>query len=290
MSEIVNYAVGIVYFVMLPKILNKIINIFSKKGVGKYIDNLFRKYLPKFAFEKYKYLLIHFQVSSLSDATENAMHIDYNPNTESDLAELCDKYGTDKGELSPDLNPYPWNSHNYSDFYELIFSPRRHTVESLLECGIGTNDIDFTHSMGEKGNPGASLRVWRDYFPNGKIVGVDIDENVMFTEDRIDTYCVDQTSKKSIEKFLDNIDNNFDIIIDDGLHEYHANVSFFENTIDHLNEDGVYIIEDVSHDNLNKYRSYFIDNLNEYHVKFVDLENTYRPNRVGDRLIMITHK
>ena len=34
--------------------------------------------------------------------------------------------------------------------------------------------------MGIKGKPGASLRVWKDYFPNANIIGVDIDENILF--------------------------------------------------------------------------------------------------------------
>jgi SAM-dependent methyltransferase len=228
------------------------------------------------------------KVSKLSDTTDNAIHINYNPNPESDLAKLCDEYGTDKGELIPDSNPYPWPSHNYSDFYELIFSSRRNSVESLLECGIGTPNTEFTNNMGEEGNPGASLRVWRDYFPNAEVTGIDIDPEVMFSEDRINTYCVDQTSEESIKDFLDKYNGDFDIIIDDGLHEYQANVSLFENTIGRLSEDGLYIIEDVSYNDLEKYQEYFIDGLEQYHTKFIDLENPNRPYRKSDRLIIIS--
>jgi len=197
-------------------------------------------------------------------------------------------YGTDKGELTPDSNPYPWPSHNYTDFYDLIFSPRRYSIGSLLECGIGTSNNEFQNNMGKKANPGASLRVWREYFPNAEVTGIDIDPEVMFAEDRINTYCVDQTSEKSIKDFLDEHNGGFDIIIDDGLHGYHANVSLFENTIDRLSEDGLYIIEDVRYDNLEKYREYFIDGLEQYHTKFIDLENANRPYRKSDRLIIIS--
>jgi hypothetical protein len=37
----------------------------------------------------------------------------------------------------------------------------------------------------------------------------------------------------------------FDIIIDDGLHEFKANVCFFENSIFKLKRGGYYIIEDI---------------------------------------------
>ena len=39
--------------------------------------------------------------------------------------------------------------------------------------------------------------------------------------------------------------DGFDIIIDDGLHEFHANKCFFENSIEKLNPGGFYIIEDI---------------------------------------------
>src|SRR3546814_2496627 len=56
--------------------------------------------------------------------------------------------------------------------------------------------------MGVHGKPGASLRVWRDYFPKAEIVGFDIDENILFQEDRIRTFACDQASPDSVEKLL----------------------------------------------------------------------------------------
>src|SRR3546814_783879 len=100
------------------------------------------------------------------------------------LNALCDRYGSDKGELTSEGNPYPWQSHTYADVYELLFQLRRNDVRLVVECGLGTNDPDRASSMGVHGKPGASLRVWRDYFPKAEIVGFDIDENILFQEDR----------------------------------------------------------------------------------------------------------
>jgi hypothetical protein len=50
--------------------------------------------------------------------------------------------------------------------------------------------------------PGASLRVWRDFFPNAQVIGIDIDEKTMFKDERINTYVVDQTDVHSIRSFL----------------------------------------------------------------------------------------
>jgi hypothetical protein len=41
------------------------------------------------------------------------------------------------------------------------------------------------------------------------------------------------------------LEEDFDIIIEDGLHTFNANVCFFENSIHKLKSGGYYIIEDI---------------------------------------------
>ena len=55
------------------------------------------------------------------------------------------------------------------------------------------------------GKPGASLKVWKDYFVNAQIFGADIDRNILFKEDRIETYHVNQLDQESIIKMWNNI-------------------------------------------------------------------------------------
>ena len=111
------------------------------------------------------------------------------------------------------------------------------------------------------GKPGASLKVWRDYFVNGEIFGADIDKNILFNSERIKTFEVDQTNKESIQNMWKKIKvENFDLIIDDGLHNYEAGVTLFRNSFQKLRKNGVYIIEDVS----NKYLDRIIDDLKEF--------------------------
>ena len=61
---------------------------------------------------------------------------------------LCDVYGSDKGELTSQGHPYPWPSHTYADFYELLFQLKRKAVRRVFECGLGTNNPDVTSNMG----------------------------------------------------------------------------------------------------------------------------------------------
>ena len=161
-------------------------------------------------------------------------NVQYQKNDSSSLNIFADRYGSDKGEVQPDSNPYKWPSHNYADFYSLAFGLRRNDVKN------------------KKLN-----------FPTANIIGCDIDSDILFSEERIKTFYCDQTSTNSINNFLKKaeiIKDSVDIIIDDGLHEYYAGVCFFENMVGCLRSDGIYIIEDVSHSDIVKYKKYFCEN------------------------------
>lgn len=228
-----------------------------------------------------------------TDFLNYGFDVQYRKNDHSLLNILSDTYGSDKGEVTPDLNPYAWSSHNYADFYDLIFGLRRNDVISVVECGLGTNNPDLKSSMGINGMPGASLRMWRDYFPNANIIGCDIDSHILFTEERIKTFYCDQTSTESVNTFLKNakiVENSVDIIIDDGLHEYSAGICFFENMIGSLRNDGLYIIEDVDQTNIIKFKTYFCQKIASFDARFIYLKSPVRRRGDDNNLICITRK
>lgn len=137
--------------------------------------------------------------------------------------------------------------------------------------------------MTSGGKPGASLRVWKDYFANAEIYGADVDKNILFTEDRIKTFEVDQTKKDSVEKMWQQINKrDFDIIIDDGLHNYEAGITLFENSFEKLRKNGIYIIEDVS----NKYLFQLIESLKSHNPE-VEILKSNLNNRNDNNLICI---
>lgn len=185
---------------------------------------------------------------------------------------LCEKYGSDKGYCEYDAeHVFPWNPHNYTDVYNELFGHCRQYIQNVLECGLGTNNTEFKSNMTENGKPGASLRVWRDYFQNANVVGLDIDGSVLFNEDRIETYQCDQTDTQQVFDTLYNLDRQFDIIIDDGLHEFQAGFLFFHVASKFLTPNGVYIIEDVKKHDLDMYKKIFGAN-DKYFVKFIELK------------------
>jgi len=172
-----------------------------------------------------------------------------------ELPLLCDKYGSDKGNIDASTKPYVWPAHSYTELYGLLFAHRRAHVRRVFECGLGTNNPDLPSSMGVHGKPGASHRMWRDYFPNADVVGADIDRDVLFTEDRISTFYVDQTDAKSVRALWEQVGgDDFDLMIDDGLHTFDAGLCLFENSVHRLAKGGIYIIEDVNIFDLKRFK------------------------------------
>ena len=210
--------------------------------------------------------------------------IHYSKNCADLLSELCDKYGSDKGEVKKGGHPYPWPSHSYADFYSRLFLHCRYNVKRVFECGIGTNNPRLVSSMGGGGKPGASLRVWRDFFPNAIIFGADIDRDVLFEESRIKTFYMDQLDPRAVAAFWTQAGlADFDLIIDDGLHTLPAGICLFEHSISKLAKQGIYVIEDVSLSDLSRYKTYFQSR--EYVVDYVNL---YRPDMtLGDNNLVV---
>jgi hypothetical protein len=163
------------------------------------------------------------------------------------LDAIFQESGSDKDTSDhSEQHPSGWSYHSYAPIYSLFFSSIRQNSLNLMEVGIGTSDPKIQSSMGKNGTPGASLRAWKKYFPNGNIVGLDIDEKTLFKEERIETYCIDQTNPISISNFILNNKNRlFDVIIDDGLHTENAAHVFFENSSHLLKSNGFYFIEDA---------------------------------------------
>jgi hypothetical protein len=158
------------------------------------------------------------------------------------LAAIFEKYGSDKGSIKNNVR------HNYHLWYELFFSHRAEMVTGVMEIGIGTNKNDFQSTMGPKGISGASLRAFKNYFPNASIVGLDIDDEILFNEERIITYWVDQQNKESLRKVSSQLIEEgleMDLIVDDGLHTELAARNTLEETFILLKKDGIYVIEDI---------------------------------------------
>ena len=179
----------------------------------------------------------------------------------STLCDLMTKYYTDKCP----------NDHNYSYYYYHMFAGRELTVLNVFEMGIGHSNTSFTCNMSHINNYqiGSSLKAWREFFPNATIYGADINDDAIMDakSDRILTFKINQLNADDLQqafRFLP----QFDLIVDDGYHDYNANVCMFENSVKNLKEGtGIYVIEDVRSQDLPK----FIIKIKEWKVSFPKL-------------------
>jgi len=151
------------------------------------------------------------------------------------LAELFVKYGTDKGI---------WG---YTPFYAALMGPARFHVRRVLEVGIcGFRDIP-------NNVVGASLFVWRDFFPNAQIYGVDIDERFIFNDqERIRTARVDAYDPAALHEVLTHFarpgpgsDGRFDMIVDDAVHDPEPQIQLMNQLAEWMLPGGHYFMEDV---------------------------------------------
>lgn len=152
------------------------------------------------------------------------------------LTDLFNEFGSDKASV-----------HNYQYLYAAILKPRSE-VHGILEIGLGTNNTDVVSNMGSEGKPGASLRAFREYLPNALIYGADVDARILFTDDRISTFHVDQTVSESLQQLADQIPGELNLVIDDGLHAPHANVRTLICALDMVRVGGWVMIEDIEPD------------------------------------------
>ncbi len=139
------------------------------------------------------------------------------------------KYGADKSS----------RFHNYLDFYQEQL-PDRDFSGRLLEIGV----MD-----------GASMKMWREYYPKAEIVGIDIKpmahlhNNSWKVPESVRLIQCDGTDPQQVKKL-----GMFDVIIDDGSH-YTAQqqASFDLLYYKQLNRGGVYIIEDLWTSHIKEY-------------------------------------
>ncbi|MEK7113092.1 MAG: hypothetical protein AAB875_07320 [Patescibacteria group bacterium] len=160
---------------------------------------------------------------------------------ETELCKIAYKYGTDKcPKLAEDNN----GGHTYTPVY-YDFLKDKGDVKKVLEIGIGSRESMNWNP--EHHQVGASLKMWRDFFPEAHIYGVDIDETAIFQDDRITTYKLDSTRGGDISWLFKQTGTDFDVVIDDGSHRTYDQLRTFRLIFPHLKKDALYFIEDSKH-------------------------------------------
>ena len=154
------------------------------------------------------------------------------------LGDLFDKYGSDRN-----------SRHSYAGIYNSLINKFKKI--RIIEIGLGSiNDYPYAGL-----NPGGSIRAFREYLPEAKIYGLDIDSDSVAKISEVG-FVMDQTNSQSIETAISKlieIESCFEIIIDDGFHDPHANIRTYLSFYNLLAAEGFYIIEDVHSSLINFY-------------------------------------
>jgi hypothetical protein len=149
--------------------------------------------------------------------------------TDPSLDVLAVRHGADKSS----------RVHGYTRAYELHFALLRHQAVSLLEIGVGS---------------GASLRMWRDYFPQARLYGLDIAPCQGLQIAGLRLFQGSQRDESVLERLVHET-GPLDIIIDDGSHRWADQIASFQKLFPHVKPGGCYAIEDLHTSYWDAYKS-----------------------------------
>jgi len=138
------------------------------------------------------------------------------------LDKLALQYGTDKAS----------SKHGYTRYYEHYFGSIKNDVKKILELGVYY---------------GSSLKMWKNYFLNATIYGIDINPDCSrYEEERIKISIGDFNNKEFILSFIENSGAGFDIVIDDASHINKDQIAAFKLIFPYVKSKGIYVIEDAT--------------------------------------------
>ncbi|MEE9406676.1 MAG: class I SAM-dependent methyltransferase [Polaribacter sp.] len=145
-------------------------------------------------------------------------------------------WGRNLSKLAVIYNTDKYGTHYYTPNYQKYFKQFKYKKIKLLEIGVGGYNSPY------KG--GSSLRMWKRYFPFGRIFSLDIYDKSPQEEYRIKIYKGSQIDFSFLEKTVADI-GEIDLIIDDGSHINNHVITSFEYLFPKLKNGGIYVVEDT---------------------------------------------
>lgn len=153
---------------------------------------------------------------------------------EPNLTDLADRYGSDKGSAK----------HRYTELYQMLFQPFRSRPVNFLEMGLQIGGPEHGRSEDRETTDLPSVRMWLDYFPKGRIHGLDVSDFAWFRHRRFRFLRCDMDARENIEAAAEALPE-LDIVIDDASHASHHQQFAFLTLFPRLAPGGLYVIEDL---------------------------------------------
>lgn len=138
------------------------------------------------------------------------------------LDKLAVDAGTDKSSLF----------HNYTKVYAKLFDELQDKPIKFLEIGI---------------YKGSSVKMWEGFFVNGDLHFIDkTNEYLEYYTNKSKFFFLDQASERDLQKFIQEVGGDFDVIIDDGGHTMQQQITSFNVLFPYVKSGGIYVIEDLA--------------------------------------------
>lgn len=129
-----------------------------------------------------------------------------------------------------------WGIHKYAIHYQRHLGHLKNRTFNLIEIGVGGHDAP------DKG--GASLRMWKAFFPKANIYGIDIFDKSALQEPRIRIFRGSQADPEFLRGVVAKI-GGVHVVIDDGSHVNEHVLASFQTLFPLLADGGIYAIEDL---------------------------------------------
>ncbi len=175
---------------------------------------------------------VHHQIQRKLHKTLNEIRIDVSESF-TPLCQLATQFMTDKSPYNVMTHRHP-----YTMVYDMFLRPyqARGAALHLGEVGILN---------------GASIRMWREYFPDASISAFDIEKESVekvSTIRRVSGYLVDAGNSRGLREALSEATEGgkkFHILIEDASHRLDHQLLFLRDAIDFVEPGGLLIIEDI---------------------------------------------
>lgn len=120
----------------------------------------------------------------------------------------------------------------HAALYEQFFVSYKESAKKVVEIGV---------------NKGGSIKVWQKYFLNATIYGADIRNSSIRQINNLDRVVPIQLNQGRKEDLIELAElGPFDIVIDDGSHEWAHQISTFEHIWPAVAPGGLFVVEDTS--------------------------------------------
>ncbi len=169
------------------------------------------------------------------------------PPARTEMGEVLRRHGSDKA----------W-PHCFDEVYGKLF-PDRDAPLDILEVGLAD---------------GQSVRAWREYFPNARILGFDVEPCARINSDRIEVHQVEQTDVVGLWQHIGT--RKFDWVIEDAAHLWQKQIITLVLLWPALKPGGWYCLEDVAALNTGAFS--YHEGLGAFRGEFMNLNTTEYPD------------